>query len=426
MEASSQRFLFDPNPMASLELDPDSGRYRVRFRYGGQEYKRSLRTKQQRIAQASLGQVEETLRMLELGMTSLPPEVDEGAFIISGARVRKAKLQTISDLTLKQLFEVYDRELPKGAKEERTLAGEKLHFKHLLRHLKPSTRLSSIKSSLIQRYVELRSKDQFRGRLISPDTIKKELTTLRLVWNWAKAQGYVQSDPPINRIVYPKRDEKPAFMTMKEIRRVLERGSVSKEAEAELWESLYLTREEVDCLLQHVSNQSLPAFVYPMFVLVAHTGLRRSELLRAQRVDFDFEGRTVAVREKKRSRKHALSFRRIPMSGLLGKVFKTHLSESKGSEFALHKAGDISLSIDAADYYFEAALKDSSWEKVRGFHVFRHSFASNAAAEGIDQRMIDSWMGHQTEEMQRRYRHLAPDGQQSAIDTVFQSGKMAS
>jgi hypothetical protein len=34
--------------MASLELDPASGRYRVRFRFEGREYKRSLRTKQQR------------------------------------------------------------------------------------------------------------------------------------------------------------------------------------------------------------------------------------------------------------------------------------------------------------------------------------------------------------------------------------------
>jgi hypothetical protein len=51
--------------MASLELDPASGRYRVRFRYEGQAFKRSLRTKHQRVALATLGQVEETLRLLE-------------------------------------------------------------------------------------------------------------------------------------------------------------------------------------------------------------------------------------------------------------------------------------------------------------------------------------------------------------------------
>ena len=36
------------------------------------------------------------------------------------------------------------------------------------------------------------------------------------------------------------------------------------------------------------------------------------------------------------------------------------------------------------------------------------SFASNLAVQGVDQRFIDKWMGHQTEEMRRRYQHLFP------------------
>ncbi len=56
--------------MASLELDPASGRYRVRFRYKDQAYKRSLHTKQRCVAMATLGQVEETLRLLNLARIS--------------------------------------------------------------------------------------------------------------------------------------------------------------------------------------------------------------------------------------------------------------------------------------------------------------------------------------------------------------------
>jgi hypothetical protein len=37
----------------------------------------------------------------------------------------------------------------------------------------------------------------------------------------------------------------------------------------------------------------------------------------------------------------------------------------------------------------------------------------------VDQRLIDEWMGHETEEMRRRYRHLFPDVQRQAIETVF-------
>jgi integrase len=53
------------------------------------------------------------------------------------------------------------------------------------------------------------------------------------------------------------------------------------------------------------------------------------------------------------------------------------------------------------------------------FHVFRHSFASNLAAAGIDQRIIDEWMGHSTEAMRKRYRHLFPDQRRKAIEAVF-------
>jgi integrase len=77
------------------------------------------------------------------------------------------------------------------------------------------------------------------------------------------------------------------------------------------------------------------------------------------------------------------------------------------------------LTIDQSNHYLKASLS-GKWEKVRGWHVFRHSFISNCAAAGVDQRMIDAWSGHQTDEMRRRYTHLFPEKQRSAIDAVFQ------
>jgi hypothetical protein len=37
----------------------------------------------------------------------------------------------------------------------------------------------------------------------------------------------------------------------------------------------------------------------------------------------------------------------------------------------------------------------------------------------VDQRLIDEWAGHSTEEQRRRYRHLYPTTQQEAINRVF-------
>ncbi|MEO1496286.1 MAG: site-specific integrase [Planctomycetota bacterium] len=408
--------------MASLELDPASGRYRIRFRYADREYKRSTHTKHRRVAASALGQVEETLRLLRLGMAEVPevPEkVDPGDFIVSGARSRRERSAPSPVRTLGDLFRIYQQELPDGSKETRTLEGEKLHFKHLLRHLKAGSRVSALAPSDVQRYVELRSRDAYRGRLTGPDTIRKEISTLRLVWNWAKSQGYVKSPLPVDRVVYPKRDEKPPFMTLAEIRRVSERGGLDKRRVDELWESLYLTRQDVDALLRFVGGLTREPHVYPMFVLAAHTGMRRSELVRSEIDDLDFDSRTVLVREKKRSRKHAISYRRVPMSGLVERVFREHLSTYEGDGRTFWRRGAAKLTEHIATNHFKAALSGSEWRCVRGFHVLRHSFASNAAAEGVDQRMIDEWMGHQTEEMRRRYRHLAPEAHRTAIDSVY-------
>lgn len=68
---------------------------------------------------------------------------------------------------------------------------------------------------------------------------------------------------------------------------------------------------------------------------------------------------------------------------------------------------------------FRTGVKGSKWYVLRGYHAFRHSFASNLAAAGVDQRVIDELMGYTTVEMQRRYRHLFPDQRRTAILTVF-------
>jgi integrase len=83
------------------------------------------------------------------------------------------------------------------------------------------------------------------------------------------------------------------------------------------------------------------------------------------------------------------------------------------------RVAPIAVTADEAHDHFRRCQAGSRWAVLRGWHVLRHSFASNCAAVGIDQRIIDEWMGHQTEEMVRRYRHLFPDQQRKAIDLVF-------
>ena len=69
--------------------------------------------------------------------------------------------------------------------------------------------------------------------------------------------------------------------------------------------------------------------------------------------------------------------------------------------------------------HFKRVLAGTKWEMMRGGHVFRHSFCSNLAMKGVDQRIIDDFVGHQTEQQQKRYRHLAPNTKTQALKGVY-------
>ena len=77
------------------------------------------------------------------------------------------------------------------------------------------------------------------------------------------------------------------------------------------------------------------------------------------------------------------------------------------------------MTVDETHDHFKRTLKNSKWSKLRGWHVLRHSFCSNCAAKGLDQRLINAWVGKSAEDMVKRYRHLIPNQEKSAIQSVF-------
>ncbi|MEM8866041.1 MAG: site-specific integrase [Planctomycetota bacterium] len=403
--------------MASLEQDPKTKRYRLRFRFGGRSCKRSLGTANKREAIAAQVRFEETLGLVQSGRLPIPPDTDPIAFLISEGRATSTK--TLRLVTLGQLLDSYQQDLPPGAKEDSTLYTEAIHLRHLKRLLKVRQSAVSLSHNDLQHYVNKRLRENRHGKPIRSDTIKKELATLRVAWNWAIDHDLIEKAFPSRGLSFPKRSEKLPFMTWDEITRTLRRGGLDPGEENELWESLFLRREEVDELIGHLTANSPQRFVLPMILMAAHTGARRSEIVRSRLDDFDFHTGLVRLREKKRSRKRSVTFRYVPMTDELQRTMNEwHETRRHGQEtFALDDGA--ALKLDTARYWFNKVLKGSKWSKLRGFHVLRHSFASNLAAGGVDQRIIDEWMGHQTDEMRRRYRHLFPDQQREALQSVF-------
>ena len=55
----------------------------------------------------------------------------------------------------------------------------------------------------------------------------------------------------------------------------------------------------------------------------------------------------------------------------------------------------------------------------KGVSYATHSFIDCLASAGVDQRIIDDFVGHQTDQQRRRYRHIFPDVKQDAITKAF-------
>jgi integrase len=163
-----------------------------------------------------------------------------------------------------------------------------------------------------------------------------------------------------------------------------------------------------------VKAKSAPDWFYPMILFAAHTGARRSQMIRARVEDVDLAGSVVTIREKKRV-KCRLTTRRVPLSDTLSPM----LVEWLPGRHSLFGTGERPRSVQGTQKAYCRALKGSKWSVLKGYHCLRHSFISALARKVVDQRLIDEWVGHQTETMRRRYRHLTPNVQQEAMRSVF-------
>jgi hypothetical protein len=73
--------------LATLIRDPKSGIYRIAFRHQGKQFTRSLRTDDERMAEATRGRVEETLALIATGRILMPQDAEPGTFILSDGKL---------------------------------------------------------------------------------------------------------------------------------------------------------------------------------------------------------------------------------------------------------------------------------------------------------------------------------------------------
>jgi integrase len=442
--------------MASLQKKGNG--WFCQFLHHGKRHTVSIGRVDETEARAKSDQINYLLMRLKQGLLAMPPGVDIREFVQRDGKPdpRPDVAALVEPLTL---VEFRDRYLAanRHSQERRSIEGIESHFKHLAAALGERFPIRELKLADLQGYIDRRAKARGTyGRRLSAATIKKEIVSLRTAWNWAAKMELVTGRFPNDGLRYPKLDEKPPFMTREEIERQISGGGLTEAQKKDLWHALFLTLPEITELLKHVREAGTLPWVYPMVCFAAHTGARRSELLRARVVDLDIENKTVLIHEKKRMRGKRTT-RRVPLSGFLVAVLKDWLTSHPGGPHLFcngavvarskkrsrttghvgertrpgtlgerlaavkerERPGVGPITEDEAHDHLRRSLRGSRWSVIKGWHITRHSFASNCAAKRVDQRLIDRWLGHTTVEMRRRYQHLIPNQEQQAIATVF-------
>jgi integrase len=352
-------------------------------------------------------------------------------------------------VTLAMLRDRYMDTHNNGTVEANTQYTRTIHFKHLGRVLGDGLILGDVSVTTLQEYINKRSKD------ISATTVRKELATFRAAWNWGELTKLTTGRFPNKGLRFPKIAEKPPFMTRVEAKRMIDGGAKPDD----VWDSVYLTAPEVKNLLEYVRAKNVLPWIYPMFCFAAHTGARRSEIIRVTKADIDFVGNVVTLKEKKK-KQGIETTRRVPLTSFLREVLEEwlqvhlhpggnylfcheavvvrskkrskttgHVNQKTRPKSGMERAALVRrrvappvlapLTRNEVHHYKKDTLKASEWEVLRGLHTLRHSFVSACASKGTDQRLVETWAGHMSQDMSRRYQHLWPAKQQEAINSVF-------
>ena len=439
--------------MASLQ--ERTGTYRVIFRFHGKQHFVMIGKVSPQEAEAKAAQVDYLLMRLKQGLIELPPGVDIVEFVQHDGKPPAPATPVSASrktLTLATLRDRLPGDAGDGPRKEHAL-----HRPHPLqapgRHPRreiPARRLGPGRLAAARRTP---------GRSSASPPSRSRRKSPRF-----GPPGIGPSMPACCRAItrtrgwsIPRSDELPPYQTREEIERQVAAGGLTPEQIDELWDALYLRPHEIAELLEHVRTHARHPWIYPLACMAGHTGARRSELIRMQASDVDFAGGSVIIREKKRV-KGKRSTRRAPLTPLLQEALTAWLAVHPGGPTLFCQSGEVArskkrsrttghqngkgrattlkgrmatvtqreeppgpepLTVGECHDHFKRTLAGSKWEVVRGLHTLRHSVASCLAAAGVDQRIIDDMLGHVSEEMRRRYRHLTPQVKSQAVLSVF-------
>ena len=173
----------------------------------------------------------------------------------------------------------------------------------------------------------------------------------------------------------------------------------------------FLEREEVEALLRNALDEDW----HGMILAAVRTGLRFGELSALRWEDVDLARGLILVRRSRYLRHETAPknhrTRVVPIAADLAEALRDlrprsldYVFEREGRPVPWHAASKAL-----------ACIASRSGIKRLGWHVLRHTFASELAMRGVSIQVIRELLGHATIQMTLRYAHLTQDALRDAV-----------
>ena len=177
-------------------------------------------------------------------------------------------------------------------------------------------------------------------------------------------------------------------------------------------ERVYLTSDEVRCLIKAIEHRLIKLVVLTLFF----TGARINECLNLELQDIDFEHQTLTIRNGKGNKT-----RKIPLHHELGFALKDYIKNWR-VQFSTNKLFLTERSGSLSDVYVNRVLKETvkklKWDKNVTCHVLRHSFASALVQGSANIGAVKELLGHASLKTTSSYVHIQRASVEEAIQKL--------
>ena len=372
-------------PMASIHPDKRTGIYQIRFRLGGEQVMRSLKTRDP--LEAEVFRAEATLQLRRINSRGLPGRHDarliqrlvdhsfdpgeyrspdpntqslEAITPVTSAggppymrtecslqlptdfdreRIIQGIIETNPGIpggeptslvpvrTRKTLAEVFDAYHANRDAAATTIGSEKTHFGHLKRILAANTLLDSLSLEDLQKYANTRLGEKYGGKPVQATTVRKEFRTLSTVCKWAarSPREWCSGSLPLDEVRLPRQEAEEPWRTFAETRRLLTEHKFDHEREEAIWGRTFLTLGDMNETLRILTERAQYIYVVPFYATVLFSGARTSEVVKSHHSDWDLEGATVLVTAMKgRGKGRKGVVRRLPIHSAFLPILRSY------------------------------------------------------------------------------------------------------